>query len=781
MKNRILPLLAVCLSIALCICILPFAAAAEEVYYEEDFSSNPLENHWEADQFYGKDFALEAVINISEVKKDGGRGVKFIVRECKSASNGLMEVWLGNDIWACTNGWKGNGTASGHSISNYIGRDITVRLNVFGNKVDMYIDGLLVWSWEDDSFNNEQCKIFIGQWDAKFKIKHVKITKADEGPPPMIPEYEFATPEMGGTKYYVDANAAAGGDGLSPETAWKTLAQVNAHGSFLPDDQILFKRGCVWEGETLSPKGYGVEGHPIIIDSYGEGALPILDRKGEFDPGKVNGTVTVQMNNQSYWTIRNIQIQNSNPVNPGTIEDITVIGNTAHMVMRHGLIIGVSATTGYNSTTVRGIKLENVVFETIDTSHGDEGNCYKYRINGSHNVGSGGGALCVRGSDINDECRGYLDGLEVENCTFHNVGSGGISIQSGWQYYNSFKNVVIRNNRIYNDPEAPISTSGMYLVSCEAPLVEYNSLQDMTNGIGFQLCTNVTAQYNTIVRMDGYLELTSRFTGKAQHWDGCGIDTDCGVVGSSLIKGNYVEDCYAGSFAAFDYNNTYASVIRLEDNISYNCGTFLYYQCDNAFYDFIIKGNTIVRLPGESTLPKNNIINIYNGVLDAKSMTFTDNIFYFPEQNVLLENSASFYIGNNYTGVNVITKDNTAIEGDPMLVLPSDEKATTNISYNGSVAGTTSLLDSGLFSLLDNSPCIKKGKVECGAPMGITQAPVDPPVDPTEPEATTPDATQPSDTEPNEDNTGLIVGIVVAAVVVAGGVCFIAIKNKKSA
>ena len=79
-------------------------------------------------------------------------------------------------------------------------------------------------------------------------------------------------------------------------------------------------------------------------------------------------------------------------------------------------------------------------------------------------------------------------------------------------------------------------------------------------------------------------------------------------------------------------------------------------------------------------------------------------------------------------------------------------------------------------------PCVKNGKVICGAPMGIAKAPANPPVEPTDPQPTDPQPTTPPTTEPTTpDNTGLVIGIVVAAVVVAGAVGFLVLKNKKHA
>ena len=596
-------------------------------------------------------------------------------------------------------------------------------------------------------------------------------------------EFFYDPPEIGGTKYYVDADAPDGGDGLTSETAWNTIQQVNAHPAFLPDDQILFKRGCTWEGQTLRPQGYGLYGHPIIVDSYGEGALPILDRKGEFIPGKVNGTVTFALKDQSYWTIRNIEIRNSNPVNPGTLEDIHVGTSYAECPMRNGLSIGASYAGGYSKKIIRGIVVENVVFSTIDTSNGDEGNCYKYRIDSKVPCGSGGSALSFSCSDASGGTyRSYMDNILVQNCTFHNVGGTAVTCGSGWKEYDSFTRLVIRGNRIYNDEDLPISTSGIYIVSSSKPVVEHNSLYNLTNGIAFQLCSDATAQYNSVVDVDGYLELTSRLSGVKQYWDGCGIDADCGTRGVSIFRYNYLERCAEGSFASFDYNQSGHAIIKLENNISYNCGSFLYYQCDTNFYDYEIRNNTIIRLPRQASRPKTAIIHVYNSVLDPNSMMFENNIFYYPHQLVAGEHSASTYTGNNVNGFSVSTKDPASIEGDPMLVLPENADYSKNISWDGTAPGTVSLMDTDLFTLMQGSPCLSEGNVLCGSLSG-NRAPADLPEQPSEPDASTDPTAPKTDAQPQEKpnssispTTWILAGMLVATVATCA---FLLLKPRK--
>jgi len=69
--------------------------------------------------------------------------------------------------------------------------------------------------------------------------------------------------------YYVDATGGNDSwNGLSPETAWKTIQKVNGM-NFSPGDSILFKRGEIWR-EQLIVSSSGEEGNPITFGAYGE-------------------------------------------------------------------------------------------------------------------------------------------------------------------------------------------------------------------------------------------------------------------------------------------------------------------------------------------------------------------------------------------------------------------------------------------------------------------------------------------------------------------------------
>lgn len=75
--------------------------------------------------------------------------------------------------------------------------------------------------------------------------------------------------------YYVDCAAPDDSkDGLSPATAWRTLAKVN-RSSFSAGDSVLFNRGCTWREQLTIPSS-GSSGSPITFGDYGSGAVPTI-------------------------------------------------------------------------------------------------------------------------------------------------------------------------------------------------------------------------------------------------------------------------------------------------------------------------------------------------------------------------------------------------------------------------------------------------------------------------------------------------------------------------
>ena len=78
----------------------------------------------------------------------------------------------------------------------------------------------------------------------------------------------------GGRSFYVSADGDDLADGLSPATAWRSLARVNdAELGFA--DTVRFRAGDVFRGH-LEPQS-GAPGQPIVYMAYGSGEKPILE------------------------------------------------------------------------------------------------------------------------------------------------------------------------------------------------------------------------------------------------------------------------------------------------------------------------------------------------------------------------------------------------------------------------------------------------------------------------------------------------------------------------
>lgn len=76
-----------------------------------------------------------------------------------------------------------------------------------------------------------------------------------------------------GTVFYVSNSGNDDNDGLTPDTAWETIARVNRQPEFQGGDAILFKRGDVWREELVITWSGGPGAH-IMIGAYGSGDKP---------------------------------------------------------------------------------------------------------------------------------------------------------------------------------------------------------------------------------------------------------------------------------------------------------------------------------------------------------------------------------------------------------------------------------------------------------------------------------------------------------------------------
>ena len=77
------------------------------------------------------------------------------------------------------------------------------------------------------------------------------------------------------TTYFLAAAGSDANAGTDSGHPWQTISKVNGS-AFVAGDSILFNRGDVWYGTSLTVPSSGSSGSPITFGAYGSGANPII-------------------------------------------------------------------------------------------------------------------------------------------------------------------------------------------------------------------------------------------------------------------------------------------------------------------------------------------------------------------------------------------------------------------------------------------------------------------------------------------------------------------------
>ena len=293
-----------------------------------------------------------------------------------------------------------------------------------------------------------------------------------------------------GTTYYVDSengNADENATGTSKDDAFKTLAQVNAV-NLEPGDQVLFKKGSVFNGQALhfTKEDSGSATAKIIISTYGDenAARPQINTNGQ---GRWNLNYGNPLDNQNhkwkgevssciliedteYIEINGLELTNNRKTDkvPETDSNGNVRAyNDAYAMDRTG-VAGVAKDNG----TVDHIVLNDLYIHDVT------GNVYNKHM-------TNGGIYFIMEKPTNEATTGvarYND-VQIKNCYLDTVNRWGIAVGYTYQWgrftnaslsdevmstYGASK-VVIENNYLNNVGGDAITT--MY---CDNPLIQYN-------------------------------------------------------------------------------------------------------------------------------------------------------------------------------------------------------------------------------------------------------------------------------------------------------------------
>lgn len=438
--------------------------------------------------------------------------------------------------------------------------------------------------------NLQKIKFYADSWNrGTLYIKSVSVTAGNTDP--FAPHTEVAT-------YYVSNSGDDANDGLSPETAWKTIARVNQD-TYIPGDKILFERGGKWENTTLQPQGSGSAEAYITIGAYGDETAhaPRISANG-----KVNDALYLY--NQEYWEICDLDISNTVDGCKMVAGDTNPTGNVTARDNSEGKKLGdyrgihiagrdIPSLQGFNIHNVRVHDVSGIVTWIGDTHVRDAGIGNNYGFDGSKRTGG----ILIESLATTTNTPTIFSNITIADSEFVNNSFGGITIKqwnngkgrdgsTGWANRNSaggapdyydpnwkpHTNILITGNYI-NQGASAYACNGIYLCGVKDSVVEKNLLEHIgTCGIELFFADNVAIQYNEVFDV--------RHKGGGQ--DSNAIDPDWRAT-NILIQYNYVHDCGEGLLlCGMKFNS---GIIRY--NLIQDClYSYVHYSMGGGYFQF---------------------------------------------------------------------------------------------------------------------------------------------------------------------------------------------------
>lgn len=528
--------------------------------------------------------------------------------------------------------------------------------------------------------------------------------------------------------YYVDAvNGDDSNDGLSEETAWKTLTKASSIRQLKEGGSILLKRGCVWNGEQLYVKNAeGTEENPIIIGSYGDenAAAPVINGNGaNWAYSTKADLATVHIYNSENIIIENLEITNW---------DLTAgeVGSyTQSSKLLSGLVVENKDAGELSNVTIRNLKIHDV----------------NGLMAGGSSKAAGGLIVVVTGSKNNKgTVESWYDGLTIEGNEVYNVCHEAIYMESVWAsrtlvggtssdtgYQNAgdsswvgSSNVLIQNNYVHD-----VAGDGIVPINTTDALVQYNLIDnsadsnwDYSNNPNHAALwtwdsNNVTFRYNEACN-------TSKDSiGTAVGNDSMAFDFDYGVQ-NCLYEYNYSHDNLGGFLMlcpgpGATVNNIARYNVSVNDGLYdgaplIRLGTGKYGSIGVQIYNntayWAETGYSLALAPD----------SYWEGSVISNVSVF-NNIFYGPATSgsVSTKDGVTYYNNCVYGGVEDVyadANDTSAVVADPMFVDTSDY---TTGSWS---EGKTTLGTALGFMLQEDSPCINTGADHPDAPNYSTTA-----------------------------------------------------------
>lgn len=396
--------------------------------------------------------------------------------------------------------------------------------------------------------------------------------------------------------YYVSSSTGSDqNDGLTPESAFRSIAKLNTL-TFVPGDHILFKAGDTFMG-MFKPSGSGAEGAPIVVSSYGGGARPVIqpDPNGEFEyvlgagnptNRKVNGTVWLE--NVDHWEIRGLELHD-----PSYDPEFYLVGS---LDVYNAAVRVVNVDQG---------DLSHFIFDDL-VIHG-------FRGPGTNPGKASGGIQFNVGTQAVVPVPSCFVDVSITNCEIYECGRDGINSLSVWGY------------RRYTSTGAawPSFPTGQYMRKCSYYpgrnlYVANNSIHHIDgDGLIVDTWSNAVVENNEVYRCAIHLSNPFQAAVGMFNWNSdnvvfqyneCysnGINGTRHAVGSTTVQQSVTAQDGQGIEVDALNQDTWVQFNYLHDNAA-----FMMLCCENAIYTSI---NTCVRY-NVSKNEGSNLPNTSNGM-----------------------------------------------------------------------------------------------------------------------------------------------------------------------
>ena len=344
-----------------------------------------------------------------------------------------------------------------------------------------------------------------------------------------LPESKPVYPLSNGKKYYVSASGNDDFDGLSENTAIKTLDAVNKL-ELVPGDSVLFKKGDKFNGEIRFDGLRGSDDNPITFASYGdENTKPVIES---------NSTVML-FEKCDNIVVRDLEV---NVIGLDRLAENTVCYTGIHF--------------SYNYVGKEKYKNVYICDNTV-LGNGLSSNVMGITVDGTENTVSSTPQYVLT------TC--YITGNEVANLGRSGIHSGGWlsneKVNQNQAKLDYFKDFHFDNNVVHH-----VGCMGIYIAACTNSTINRNLIYDAGAYDQNQLMEGecgimALGTDNCQIMFNECYNIYDSKTG----YDAMGIDIDWNT-NNVLVQYNYLHDCQGSGIGTMANQNSYILNNRVENN-----------------------------------------------------------------------------------------------------------------------------------------------------------------------------------------------------------------------